>query len=107
MEENRGLMGKKRFSNVHIAGESLIGISNSNTTRMLRHSTELFRYCADGLAGWSPISSPPFINILAELRLTFSFILQFVLNCALRFTYIASTYYKIDEHSLHMGCSLM
>ena len=84
MEENRGLMGKKRFSNVHIAGESLIGISNSNTTRMLRQSTELFRYCADGLAGWSPISSPPFINILAELRLTFSFILQFVLNCALR-----------------------
>ena len=62
----------------------------------------IFRYCADGRTG----SSPPATNILAELRLTFSFILQFGLNCALGFTYITSNYYNISEHSLHMGSSL-
>jgi len=63
MEENHGLMGKKGFSSVHIAGQSSMGITHSNTTRMLMQSNELFSYCADGLTGSSMFSSPPLLSL--------------------------------------------
>ena len=53
IEENRELTGKKEFSRVMMAGESLIGLSDSKKARMLTESTELLKYCPVGLTGSS------------------------------------------------------
>lgn len=63
MEENRGLMGKKEFSRVTMAGESSIGLSNSKKARMLTESTELLKYCPVGLTG----SSSSILNVFNSL----------------------------------------
>lgn len=85
MEEKRGLIGKKTCSASHIAEESSIGISDSNTPRTLTQRTELFRYWADGLTGSSSISSLLSFSLSAVLVCIFSFICFIFLKYGLKY----------------------